>query len=48
MLMKIYKLILKINTLNRNIILIDILLTLMNIILNIIIKLIIITDQLKV
>ena len=46
--MKIYKLTLKMSTLNKNIMLINILLTLINTILDIIIKLTIITDQLKV
>ena len=46
--MKIYKLTFGISTLNKNIILIDILLTLINIILNIIIKLTIIINQFKV
>ena len=46
--MEIYKLILRMGILNRNIMLTDILLTLINIILNIITKLTIITDQFKV
>ena len=46
--MKIYKLTLKMGILNRNIILMNISLTLMNIILGIIIKLIIIMNQPKI